>query len=317
MKQKLLIAFYIAILFTTTQLQAGYENQLIREDPTGVLTYQNGSINYTSPNIIAGDLRSVTDKAEHIFFFETRLRNLIKPKTCAVLADLGLSCSQFHFDINGPIVIELSGNADGTVDARVGGFDVYYRAKGQKGFWLNGYLTVNTSPIWLNGKYNIVTGDIVNLDIDETFEYNIDLDVDLLGVRFSLDSYVDDVLPFDIETELNAAVDDAQSDLQEDTLFNLNDAIPTGVYIYNGVDYGQLAQNEVVSFLSDESLTLTLDREIVTYNANYSQYGQFFTQYHVNINVSDHLQIDVTNEPVFRQTWVGCSWSQPFCEMEF
>jgi len=78
-----------------------------------------------------------------------------------------------------------------------------------------------------------------------------------------------------------------------------------------------LAQNEVVSFLSDESLTLTLDREIVTYNANYSQYGQFFTQYHVNINVSDHLQIDVTNEPVFRQVWVGCSWSQPFCEMEF
>lgn len=90
----------------------------------GELTYTNAGYTLDFAQSHESGLKGIIEQAREISELKSNLRVQLRQSLEDAISDYG-ELEIFLFDIEGPIVVELTGNTNGTITARVGGFSVH------------------------------------------------------------------------------------------------------------------------------------------------------------------------------------------------
>jgi len=296
----------------------------------GELTYTNAGYTLDFAQSHESGLKGIIEQAREISELKSNLRVQLRQSLEDAISDYG-ELEIFLFDIEGPIVVELTGNTNGTITARVGGFSVHaYGTVEGTGVWgaigAEGSATVNTNTLWLTGNYSIVTGKITNLTpVGFVIDADIDIDwiLDWVPVLHLLTDYFENDILSSARNDVAEAINTAIDEQQDKTFFNLNDAIPDNTFMLGDFDAGQelrdLAFGLFTDLVSNESFRLEITDEVMNYNAvaplypnpninpAYTTLAASYTKHTVSLNISDHFFLDIREIPHFTVT------SNPYC----
>ena len=269
---------------------------------TGELTYKNAgrTFNYTHSN---DDFSTVIRKAESIQAVEINLRTQLKD---AIQKEINgkLSLRNFYFSLDGPIKLVLTGQSNGNIQARFGGFTINTSGKLRKNSLAHGHYSIRSNTLWVNGTYDPFTGKISNISPANDFSFNIHVDIDsIFNLIPGFNFLITNKFERDIENELKSALESKLTASYETMAFGLDDHLPNGVYLYNGTDLAQEVKDSFTDLVSGESISIELSESYYRYRNSVGSYSTF-TIDTVSINISDHLFLEFTEKPYFTQRWV-------------
>ncbi len=273
------------------------------------MRYSNAgrSFEYTQKS---SDYAQITTRAAQIQAIEDRIRQDLR---AAIQAQINgkLSLRRYYFSIVGPINLTLTGEQNGTVSARFGGFSIRSSATLRKNAFAKAKVSISSTPIWLHGSYDLRSGTVYNLYVDSSFRVDVDVDVDTILDAIPLfNAFVTNKLEDDLESEAEQAIYAKINAQQgyEDTVLGLDNAIPSGTYIYDGRDLGEEIKDGLIDIVSGESISLTLE-ETPVYYTGLNGLKKFMVDT-VTLNISDHLEFEFSEIPHFRWEY-DCPINRP------
>ncbi|TQV86770.1 hypothetical protein FKG94_00025 [Exilibacterium tricleocarpae] len=279
---------------------------------SGTVSYSNAG-RFFSYTDVSNDYASIVNRAADVQAMEGELRAQLR---AAIQEEINgkLSLRNYNFRINGPITLALYGEQDGTISVRFGGFTVYASARLRKNILAEAEVSFSSTPIWLNGSYDISSGAIYNVYADPSLRVDVHVDVDsILDLIPLFNAIVTNKLEDSLEAEAEAAIYERINALSgyETVVFGLDTEIPDNVYVFEGRDLGREVKDGLLDIVSGESLTITLEETPVYYVGLYGPL--FYDVDTVTINISEHLEFSFTEQPFFR--WrTDCPINRP-CEL--
>ena len=304
-KAKLIGLFSILMAIPTTVVaHSGWADILTDVNYTGKLTYRNAGHTYQY-NHNSDKFKSIIGKAEQL----QTLKDSLSEKVRAVIQKQisgKLSLRNYKFSLSGPITLTLTGRDNGTVNARFGGFSIHSKGKLRKNSLMYAHYTLDTNTFWLNGDYNIYTGQISNVKPDASFNANVDVDVDsifdLIPLFNSLvTQYAEDTFVAAAKAAIRDQLNNTAS--YEKVVFGLDAKLPSNVYVYKGRDFGKEVKDSFAELISGESITITLTTKARRFMTTQGYYRNYIMD-KVSFNVSNHLFLDFNETPTYRKEWV-------------
>lgn len=203
--------------------------------------------------------------------------------------------------INGEITTKIITENNGVLRVEVGGFSIAAEVKFDVSrFTLYG--DIKTSPLKFSADYDVVSGKVYNLqEISATRVY---VDVDGNGIFNNIvaevtDEVLDIFLPKLIRKSINDALDNTYY------IGGLNDVIPIGEWVINGVDVGQQIKNLITGVSAGKYVSISISES----NQRYYYGGGAFRNYYKNklfFDVSNNYLVAYENEPVFSTgNWIN------------
>lgn len=305
--RKSIINYFLAALIvvsTNAQAESGWVDILYDVNYSGEVTYSNAGSTY-SYAYENDDYQSIISKAAQI----QALENTISAKLKAAIQQAiygELSLRNFSFSLTGPIKLVLTGRPDGSVNARFGGFGLHASGKLRKNSLLYAHFALDTDIIWMTGDYDIHTGKISNISPEGNWNVDFDVDIDsILDFIPLFNTLITQSFESDLEAEALLIISSHinASSSYENMVFGLNEILPSGIYVFDGIDLAQLVKDEFISLISGESIAITLTESMRTFRTSSGYYSSYMMD-NISINISDHLFIDFTETPIFHRRWV-------------
>lgn len=269
---------------------------------TATVKYNNGGVRFTK-SLESKSLLSITNKAKQIRSVEDDLRADIKAEILAGIAGKA-SLKGYNFKLNGPFKVKLKGLSNGTIEAQVGGFSIDAYAKVRKSWYAKGSIRIKSNIVMLSGHYDPNTGKINNLSLNNNFKTTVDVDVDSIfdlipAFNWAFTNKLEDKLSNTVKNAIYNGLNDELSGY-ETVIFGLDSKIPNNKFVYNGHDYGRDIKDSFTDLVSNESITITVNKKrryLDNPSVGYVSIGS------VSINISNHLFLDVIDTPTIKTKW--------------
>ncbi|MCG7563034.1 hypothetical protein [Pseudoalteromonas sp. McH1-42] len=284
---------------------------------TGEFTYRRHGQNVTYSKQHMGLLKA-TEKIKQLRAVEDEMYTQIKNEVTAAISGKA-SLYGFDFKIQGPFKVSLRGQPNGDVTATVGGFSVYALAKIKKSWYAKGKIIVSSNVLNLSGNYNVNTGVISGLRLNPGFDINVSIDVDSVfdfipGFNAILTNKLEDKIEITAESKIQAALSSRINQYQK-TIFGLDQAIPTGVYVIGGEDYAVKLKDEFAELIRGAHIELTIDRTKRQLFHDFNGQTSFNTiilgQASINLNNKFQLTVKDTPKIVKCTEMNGHRWCDP------
>lgn len=262
----------ISVDVTYLNVTAGSFNRCLRSvriastDPSVILPPINSAV--TVPEIPAliesgfGDLTgSTAGDVQAILGRVVSLRRDLDEKASAAIRSVGDGLPGFFHhsggvSIDGALTASLQGQpgSGGVVTSSLGISSLHGwltgRAQGVSVYLFGLKVTVRGNDILFGADYNVGSGSIESVRISAS---NISYEVksDLFPPPFVASAFID---PFKerLEDGIELSVNSNSA-----ALFGMDENIPTGVFVRDGVDYGQKVRDQLADFVEDIDVSIT------------------------------------------------------------
>ena len=221
------------------------------------------------PALAASVIPLVTDMLNQTVSLRNDLDSRLTLGIRQLVNQLGGTASYAHGQVTGPISFSLLGQPDSNGVLRVQlGFGMDMRAKGRKrgisGYFISGRISVSGSNLLLSANYNVNSGLVSGLTLTGG-SIRANADFRFLSVfRIPFLSFgSQQILPL-VNSYLGT---------HSATVFSLDDYIPAGAFVHNGIDYGQRIKRQLADFVETVDVTIT-------------QGGNHLSDAYLNISVS-------------------------------
>ncbi|WP_281560645.1 hypothetical protein [Thalassomonas sp. RHCl1] len=311
LNKKSILGAFSALMMVSGVANAGsgWSKSLYDIDYQGTITYTNAGRTFEYSHL-SDDYQPVINKAAKIQAMESALSDSLEAMIRAEVSG-ELSLRNYSFSLNGPVQLILTGRADGTINARFGGFSVHSSGKLRKNSLIYAHYSLDTNAMWVNGDYNMFTGKISNVTVDNSLNVDFDVDIDsifdfipffnALVTQELEDDFVSEAQSA-IYSELNAASN------YETIVFGLNELLPDDVYVHNDevtqevLDLAEQIKGHFTELVSGESISITLSESEYVYRGTDSYYRTYMID-KVTFDVSNHLFLEFLEVPRFRTQW--------------
>ncbi|TMP39655.1 hypothetical protein [Pseudoalteromonas rubra] len=280
---------------------------------TATVTYKNAGRNY-SKSIRNAEVKKITDKVSMLHRYERDLSQKVRDSIQEKINGKA-SITSYRFDVIGDLEIKLTGLPDGTIQAKVGNISVSSHVGLKRSWYARGSISLSSNKLTLTGKYNPYTGKLTNLVANSNFDVRSSVDFDSIldiipGFNWLVTNKVEDLAERELENGVISALNTRLYGY-EDVLFGLDRYLPKNTYVFNGVDYAVKVRDAFRDLVSNESITIKVSQTKKTLLKN----GYVMLD-HLNINISNHLFVKVSETPTVERFWdSGCLYSE-FCEPE-
>lgn len=202
-------------------------------------------------------------------FLEQRLEieDKLRAKLQSALGRKG-KVDKFRFIFGGDTQVNLQGNGRETLNTKVGGFDFNSSARltyNTGWFPIRANIRLNSNDLWVKGNYNVFTGTLDKVKLDSSFKVDVQIDNSiinrLLGPAFSqaISKIASNYFTRITQEQFNNKVG-----IKQTKLFGLYDALPEGMYVFEGVDIGYELRQAIGEYVRNSNVNLNLDFGQVT-----------------------------------------------------
>ena len=163
-------------------------------------------------------------------------------------ADNGFSVISSRAHTGGDLRVAFEPNGQpNTLEFEVSGLTVEAHARFKKSWYLEGWAHAYIDNIAIFGEFNYFTGDVTvsTFSAPVRADADVDLNIPIIGqlLDFLVDAFVDDYVDDNLPANLNELF--MGGDIYSTDIGGIEDAIPLGELIYNGIDYGVVIRDEL------------------------------------------------------------------------